>query len=44
MGDYTDQKGVVYALQAGYTSGDVVILSDDGAAWRVQKSVLTEAR
>ncbi|KAI9638674.1 uncharacterized protein MKK02DRAFT_32064 [Dioszegia hungarica] len=41
--EYTDAKGVVYALQAGYEHGEIAILSDDKAAWRVSQAVLTEA-
>jgi hypothetical protein len=44
MSEYKDAKGVVYKLQAGYTTGEVLILSDDLAAWRIQRSVLTENR
>lgn len=44
MSEYKDAKGVVYELQAGYTTGEVVILSDDHAAWKVKRSVLTDSR
>ena len=44
MSEYKDAKGVVYEIQKGYTTGEVVILSDDLAVWKVQRSVLTENR
>lgn len=43
MTTYTDEKRVSYTVQAGYTTGDIIVLSDDKAAWKVDKQVLADA-
>lgn len=44
MTEYLSEKEKTFKLQKGYKTGDVVILSDDMAAWRVKKTILTEGR
>lgn len=44
MSEYIDKDGVAYALQAGFLEGEIVILSDDKAAWKVTRKSMADAR
>lgn len=43
---YTDNKGIEYALEYGFETGDIAILSDGEVkmAWRIDRGVLASAR
>lgn len=44
MTKYISSKKEEYTLQKGYEKGEIIILSDYKAAWRVDKRTLSSAR